>query len=102
TVGRLAPPARRGEASGIYNLMPALAQMVMPAVGLAVLAARGYDAAFLLAAVMATAGLLAIPLVTGRRAESAARAQAPQPRSRSLLERGAILPMVIEIMFTSV
>lgn len=100
-VGRLAPPVRRGEASGIYNLMPALAQMIMPAVGLAVLAATDFEGPFLLAAAMAVGGLFAIPLVVGRKSEAAAKAAAP-PTSRSLLEHGAILPMVIEIMFTSV
>jgi len=100
-VGRLAPPVRRGEASGIYNLMPALAQMIMPAVGLAVLAATDFEGPFLLAAVMAIGGLFAIPLVVGRKSEAAAKPAQP-PASRTLLERGAILPMVIEIMFTSV
>jgi predicted MFS family arabinose efflux permease len=75
--------------------------MTMPAIGLAVFAAVGFDGTFLLAAGAATAGLLAIPLITSRRAEVAAR-PAQAPSSRSLLERGAILPMVIEIMFTSV
>ena len=100
-VGRLAPPVRRGEASGIYNLMPALAQMIMPAIGLAVLAATDFEGPFLLAAAMAVGGLFAIPLVVGRKSEAAAK-PAVQPASRSLLERGAILPMVIEMMFTSV
>jgi predicted MFS family arabinose efflux permease len=100
-VGRLAPPIRRGEASGIYNLMPALAQMIMPAVGLAVLAATDFEGPFLLAAAMAFGGLFAIPLVVGRRSEAVAK-PARQPTSRSLLERGAILPMVIEMTFTSV
>jgi predicted MFS family arabinose efflux permease len=100
-VGRLAPPIRRGEASGIYNLMPALAQMIMPAVGLAVLAASDFEGPFLLAAAMAFGGLFAIPLVVGRKSDAVART-AQQPTSRSLLERGAILPMVIEMTFTSV
>jgi predicted MFS family arabinose efflux permease len=101
-VGRLAPPVRRGEASGIYNLMPALAQMIMPAVGLAVLVATDFEGPFLLAAAMAVGGLFAIPLVVGRKSEEAAAKPVQQPSSRSLLERGAILPMVIEMMFTSV
>jgi predicted MFS family arabinose efflux permease len=101
-VGRLAPPVRRGEASGVYNLMPALAQMIMPAVGLAVLAATDFEAPFLLAAAMAVGGLFAIPLVVGRKSEREQKAATPLPASRTLLERGAILPMVIEMMFTSV
>ncbi|MEX2547956.1 MAG: MFS transporter [Chloroflexota bacterium] len=99
-VGRLAPPARRGEASGIYNLMPGLAQLSMPAIGLALLAAFGFDAPFLVAAGLAAAALIAVPLVSGRKA--ARPLERTQPTSRSLLERGAVLPMVIEIMFTSV
>jgi MFS family permease len=100
-VGRLAPPARRGEASGIYNLMPGLAQMIMPAVGLALLAAFGFDVPFLFAAALAAATLLAIPFVTARGASRPA-GQRVASGSRSLLERGAILPMLIEILFTSV
>ena len=100
-VGRLAPPARRGEASGIYNLMPGLAQMIMPAVGLALLAAFGFDVPFLFAAALAAATLLAIPFVTARGASRPA-GQRVASGSRSLLERGAIVPMLIEILFTSV
>lgn len=99
-VGRLAPVARRGEASGIYNLMPGLAQMTMPAIGLALLASFGFDVPFLVAAALAAASLVAVPLIVDR---NAARArQSAQPSSRALLERGAVLSMVIEIMFSSV
>jgi MFS family permease len=99
-VGRLAPPARRGEASQIYNLMPALGQLVMPAVGLTLLAAFGFDAPFLVAAGFAAAALLFIPVIAAHHSITAA--PATPPASRTLLERGAILPMVIEVMFSSI
>lgn len=98
-VGRLAPPSRRGEASGVYNLMPGLAQVTMPAIGLALLAAFGFDAPFFAAAGLAAAGLVAVPIVVAHRG-ALARPEV-QPSSRSLLERGAVLPMVIEILFSA-
>src|SRR5262245_15299399 len=102
-VGRLAPPARRGEASGVYNLMPGLAQLAMPALGLALLAAFNFDVPFLLAGALAAATLIFIPLVTAGAMGGAARADhSAAPRSRSLLERGAVLPMILELLFTSV
>jgi len=52
-LARLAPPARRGEASGVFNLMPGLAQFFGPSLGLALVALSGFDAAFLAAAGLA-------------------------------------------------
>ncbi|MGH2407824.1 MAG: MFS transporter [Candidatus Limnocylindrales bacterium] len=100
-LARLAPTARRGEASSVYNLMPGIAQAVMPAVGLLLLGVTGTAGPFVLAGLL---GLGAFALTTfGPLPETAAT-----PRSaregfwRSLLERGAILPMTLEFLFTSV
>jgi MFS family permease len=74
--------------------------MVLPAVGLALLAAFGFEVPFITAALLATASLIAVPIVTAHvSAQAPARVTAG---SRSLLERGAVLPMVVEAMFTSV
>jgi MFS family permease len=100
-VGRLAPPARRGEASGIYNLMPGLASVMMPAIGLLLLPAYGFDGAFLVAAAMG-AGALLVALFAGVGRHLAKQAATQKPLSRSLLERGAVLPMTLEVLFTSV
>jgi predicted MFS family arabinose efflux permease len=100
-VGKLAPPARRGEASGIYNLMPALAQLAMPAIGLALLSTYDFEAPFLLAAALAGAGLIIVPAIVSKQALAARPASSSQA-SRTLLERGAVLPMLIEVMFSSI
>lgn len=54
----LAPPARRGEASGIFSLMPSLSAMVMPSVGLILLGLAGAWLAFVAATLFAIAALL--------------------------------------------
>ncbi len=46
TMATLAPPARRGEAAAIYNLMPSLAFLIAPALGLLLLGSVGAGAAF--------------------------------------------------------
>jgi MFS family permease len=99
-MARLAPAARRGEAAGAFDLMPGLAQLAMPSVGLLVYAGAGTSGVFAMAAafgLVAVAVLLvAIPgsLAAGRPARSSA--------SRSLLEPAAILPMTFQLMFTFV
>lgn len=99
-MARLAPPARRGEAAGVFDLMPGIAQLAMPSVGLLVYASVGTPGVFAMAAVLgvlaAAVLLVAIPrsLPAGRPARSSG--------SRSLLEPAAVLPMVFQLMFTSV
>jgi MFS family permease len=99
-MARLAPPARRGEAAGVFDLMPGIAQLAMPSVGLLVYASAGTSGVFAMAAVLgviaAAVLLVAIPtsLPAGRPARSSA--------SRSLLEPAAVLPMAFQLMFTSV
>jgi predicted MFS family arabinose efflux permease len=98
----LAPPARRAEASAIFNLMPNIATMVMPAVGLFLATAAGLGAPIVVAALLGTltvgtATLAALP--AAERSPSAAR------RKRglaSLIERSAVLPMTLEFLWRSV
>jgi len=99
TLARLAPHDRRGEASGVFNLMPGIAQMIMPAIGLLLLGAFSTEGPFI------ASGLIALAAV-------AFAAFGPMPRplpatrlpgaASGLLERGALLPMTLEFMFTSV
>jgi MFS family permease len=98
-VAELAPATRRGEAAGMYNLMPGIANMVMPAAGLLLLASQGFVATFLAAGLI---GLLAAvilwfgPLPPDRKAAGRERAGVWS----SLVERQALLPMSLEFLFT--
>lgn len=101
SMARLAPPERRAEASGTFNLMPGIAQMLMPALGLILVGTVGVSAPFVLAGML---GLAAFVLV----------ARGPLPRVApvkpvsgaglwaGLIERSALLPMSLEFMFTAV
>jgi len=100
-VAVLAPPPRRGEASGIYNLMPGLANMVMPALSVVLLSTRGFAATFIVAGMLglvAAATLRATPFPGER--TPASRPSLPEARAAAGLERHAILPMGIEFLFT--
>ncbi len=102
TLADIAPPQRRGEASGIYGLMPGLSQMAMPALGLALLGVWGAPAPFLLAATLAMVG--AVIAATGPR--PAMRATGGPSATRpsglgSLLERRVLLPMTLEFLWMS-
>jgi MFS family permease len=108
-MARLAPRSRRGEAAGIFDLMPGTAQMVMPAVGLLVFHATGITGVFLAAAAM---GLAAAGVVWASsppdppRAELQARHAAAvtagtAPMGLPLLEPTAVLPMVLQMLFMS-
>lgn len=99
-MARLAPPARRGEAAGTFDLMPGIAQLVMPSIGLLTYAAVGTSGVFATAALFGLAAaavlLITIPstMAAGRPVKSSG--------SRSLLEPAAVLPMSFQLMFTSV
>ncbi len=101
TLADIAPAERRGEASGVYSLMPGLSQMVMPALGLALLGTWGAPAPFLLAASLALVGL--IVATVGPRPPILARgADAPRSSGRgALLERRVLLPMTLEFLWMS-
>jgi len=94
----LAPASRRGEAAGIYNLMPGVANMAMPTAGLMLLTAGGFGASFLAAG---TFGLMAVALLwlgpLGKQAGHVGAAT--RRRWADLLERSALLPMTFEFLF---
>lgn len=100
-LARLAPVARRGEASGAFDLMPGIAILVAPSIGLLLNEQLGVDAPFVFALFVGLAalvvGVLFIPNI------------APAPRTgagptgwRAILEPSAVLPMGFQILFMSV
>lgn len=91
TLAGLAPPDRRGEASGIYNLMPGIAQMVMPGLGLLLLARFGVLGPFLTCSVLALAGAAIVRLGPLR------RSSALGGRRNASNDRGAITNPVQEV-----
>ena len=99
TVAELAPASRRGEAAGIYNLMPGLANMAMPTLGLLLLKAGGFGAPLVAAALLG--GTAALVLKLGPFLPD--RSPSPRRGMRSwdaILERSAILPMGLDTLFT--
>jgi MFS family permease len=56
-MARLAPPTRRGEASGYFEAMPALAMLVGPSIGVSLYLAAGVRGAVLFVSALAVAGL---------------------------------------------
>lgn len=102
TLARFAPQPRRAEAAGIFSLMPSVAHMFMPSVGLLLVGAVGTSAAFLLAGGLALAA--AVVVATGPFPRGPL-SDAPAPTEgfwRSLIERRALLPMWIEFLWMSV
>jgi MFS family permease len=96
----LAPPRRRGEAAGVYSLTQGLANVLMPALGLALVTGIGLQAPFVLVTLLGLAGLVGVGVIAGRRRERPDRARrsvAPGP----LLERSALLPMAIDMAWLS-
>jgi len=101
-LARLAPAERRGEASGVFNLMPGLAQLIGPALGLAILGASSFAGPFVVAGVAAILG--AAIVLSGRLRLPTAPAHQPSTATRGVggfLEPGAVLPMTLELLFTT-
>ncbi|MBX3031221.1 MAG: MFS transporter [Chloroflexi bacterium] len=102
TLAEIAPPERRGEASGIYGLMPGVAQMVMPALGLALLGMWGPPAPFLFAAMLGLVGLGIAIFGPGLAWRPATRPATPRASGvGSLIERRVVLPMTLEFLWMS-
>lgn len=97
-LARLAPPGRRAEASGIYNLMPGVAQMTMPALGLILFSSFGVPGPFVACALLGLAALVIVvegPLGSSRQAMTRAGG-----RRGGLMASEALLPMVLELLFS--
>ena len=99
-MARLVPPSRRGEAASVWDLMPSLAQLIMPAVGLLLWTAGGAVPVFALGFVLGVGGWLAM-LLTIRHDEPTARPAATSTGRMLMLEPSAVLPMVIAVLFMS-
>ncbi len=97
----IAPKERRGEASGIYGLMPGVSQMVMPALGLALLGSVGAPGPFLVAMALALAALAIAVFGPGAPVRAAPGDTTRRPGSGSLLERRVVLPMTLEFLWMS-
>jgi MFS family permease len=102
-MARSAPAARRGEASGLYMMMPALAALVAPIVGVALLHATGEMGPLLLASL---AGFLALATVTRLPSPPARPARPAAPpagagRLSSFLEPSALPGTVLTVTFGS-
>jgi MFS family permease len=100
-LARLAPPTRRGEASSLYNVMAGLAQTVMPAVGLLLLPVTGTAGPFVVAAALGFAAWSVVAFGPLPHLATTVPARGTS-LMRNLLEPGAIVPMLLEFLFTSV
>ena len=94
-VAEVVPPARRGEGFGFFGMAAAGAQIVVPALGVVIADAWGFDAVFLVAAATALATLLFTLTID----EPAGRVDAPG-HAVTLFPRGAIFPMLVFLTFT--
>lgn len=101
TLARIAPQPRRAEAAGIFSLMPSLAQMVMPSVGLLLVSVGGTPAAFLAAGAIALVATIIVVIGPFPRGPLSDQPPPPGPLWRSLIERRALLPMWIEFLWMS-
>lgn len=99
-LGKVAPPDRRGEASGYLNATHALAILIGPAVAIALYQGFGAVAPFLLASAVGLAALL-VSLRTQYPA-AAARHEASGVAIGGFFERSAVVPMVLVATFQSV
>ncbi len=90
----LAPSARRGEGLGYFGMATSSAQMITPALGVAIAALWGYDAVFIVAAFTSLATLLVVQPID----EPASEAQAGD--GSALIARRAIFPMLIFLSVT--
>ena len=102
SLARLAPPERRAEAAGIFSLMPSVAFMVMPGIGLIVVGAAGVQAAFVLAGVLAAAATLVLAIGPFPPGPLSSRRPTRTSFWSSLIERRALMPMLVEALWMSV
>ena len=90
----LAPPLRRGEGLGYFGMATSSAQMITPALGVAIAALWGFDAVFLVAAATALVTLLVVQPIH----EPASEARGDD--GSALIARRAIFPMLIFLSVT--
>jgi MFS family permease len=101
-MAKLAPSDRRGEASGYFIAMPALAALIAPALGVALYASTGAVGPVILAGALAFAAfLIALRIrVPGERAHEE-HEPPPDVRSGPIVERSAMPATVMVTTFMS-
>lgn len=113
TLVHLAPPSRRAEAAGFYNLMAGIAQMTMPAAAFALIGISGFFGGLALSAACGVAAFVVVVLLVrniGRDRPPSAVPGHEAGTERSfrrrvgdvLLEPAVLRPLVIEVMFSAV
>jgi predicted MFS family arabinose efflux permease len=102
TLANFAPPERRGEAAGVFSLMPSLAHTIMPGVGLLLVAVAGTASAFLLAGCLASLALLVLLVGPFPAGPLSTKPREPGSFWSTLIERRALLPMWLEFLWMSV
>ena len=90
----LAPPARRGEGLGYFGMATSSAQMITPALGVAIAGLWGFDAVFVIASGTSLVTLLVVQPID----EPASEAQGGE--GSALIARRAIFPMLIFLSVT--
>jgi predicted MFS family arabinose efflux permease len=101
TMARSAPADRRGQASSVYNLVIAVGQLAFPGIGILIATTYGFTTAFVLAGGVALVAFVVIRLgPVPRPAPTPRNAQTAGSR-HALIERGALLPMLFEALFTA-
>ena len=107
-LAKIATPARRSEAAGYYNAMPALAVLIGPTVGLWLYANVSAAGPFLLASALGLAGLLVTrwlplaPALPPTTPDGRPVARAPVKLVLGLFDPAAIIPMLLIGTFMSV
>ncbi len=99
-----APPERRGEAAGYYTSVMATATIVFPALALWMIDGRGgFQAVFLLSAMLALLGLPVAVNLAREKVEAKADAQATaEDGSSGLIDRGVLLATGLNLCSTLV
>jgi MFS family permease len=103
-MARNSPVGRRGEASGLYMMMPALAALIAPALAVALFHAAGEDAPFLVASGIGVAALAVALRLPPPPAMTVAAIETGSGRFAwlaSLVEPSALPGMVLTITFGS-
>ena len=94
-IAELSPLPRRGEGVGMFGMATGVAQMFPPAIGVAVAAAWGFDAVFIIAAVTAGLTLLVVEPVREPTSSSAG-----VEGGATLFPRPALFPMSVFMTVT--
>ncbi len=95
-IAQIAPPARRGEAMGIWGLMSTFATAISPYLGLVIRDAAGIDSVFAIGAVCA-AGSAALLLLVA----DPGRSPGATPPSQGGLFEPSVLPAAILILLSN-